>query len=138
MKGIIENKGKVAILILLCFCGIISGCDLLNQRPKDITYQKVFWKSKQEAQQALAGAYGLFKSALMTQSDFLYWGEFPARTILNSTSWIIHGYIEVSGAYHLPYRESTRSWKRLFKAANWAYTVEYYVKGWMIVTLIHK
>ncbi len=106
-----------------------QGCNgLLDQEPVTITHPNVFWVNQSNAEQALAGAYGLFKYAVTVQSTFLFWGEFTGMTFMNSRNWI-PGYIEGSGNYDLPYRGNTKSWKELYRAANWAVTIESYVEN---------
>ncbi|MDO5980370.1 RagB/SusD family nutrient uptake outer membrane protein [Flavivirga spongiicola] len=114
--------------LILCLMGTVSCSDLLDQEPLSITHPNAFWVSQANAEQAVAGAYGLFKSALLTQSNFMYWGEWPGMTFMNSRSWIVN-YIEGSGNYDLAYRGDSRNWKNFFRAANWAFTIEQYIEG---------
>ena len=113
-------------IITLCLLGSASCSDLLDQEPISITHPDVFWDSQANAEQAVAGAYGLFKQAIMNQSNFLYWGEWTGMTFMNSRNWIV-GYIEGSGNYVLAYRDASINWKNFYRAANWAYTIEQYV-----------
>ena len=118
---------KLSLAILSgVFFGLAGCTDILDQEPVSITHPDVFWDSQSNAEQALAGSYGLFKNAIMFQSNFLYWGEFPAMTFMNSRNWITD-YIEGNGNYVLAYRDQTRNWKNFYRAANWALTIEGYV-----------
>lgn len=126
-----ENKmkifNKITLLALFSVFFSLSSCtDILDQEPVSITHPDVFWDSQSNAEQALAGSYGLFKNAIMFQSNFLYWGEFPGMSFMNSRNWI-SDYIEGNGNYVLAYRDQTRNWKNFYRAANWAYTIEGYV-----------
>lgn len=120
-------KNIYRLIIALSFLGTFGCTDLLDQEPVSITHPDVFWSSQDDAQQALAGAYGLFKTSIMTHSNFLLWGEFPAMTFMNSNNWIVN-YIEGSGNYVLAYRDPSRDWKNFYRAANWANTIEHYVE----------
>lgn len=113
------------LFIALSFIGTFGCTDLLDQEPKSIIHPDVYWSNQSDAEQALAGAYGLFKSAIMTHSNFLLWGEFPANTFMNSNYWIA-GYAE-SGNFVIPYRTQSRDWKYFYRVANWANTIEKYV-----------
>ncbi len=125
------NTMKRIIHIFIAFMLLISSqsCnDLLDQEPVTITHPNVFWENQSNAEQALAGAYGLLKYAVTVQSNFMFWGEFTGMTFMNSRNWIA-GYIEGSGNYNLPYRGYSQSWKELYRAANWAVTIESYVEN---------
>ncbi|MBC9795003.1 RagB/SusD family nutrient uptake outer membrane protein [Sinomicrobium weinanense] len=124
MKGIKNIKIYGVVLTLLT---TMSCSDLLDQEPVSITHPDVFWDSQANAEQALAGAYGLFKEAILTQSNFMYWGEWTGMTFMDSRNWIV-GYIEGGGNYVLAYRDTSRNWKNFYRVANWAYTMEQYVK----------
>lgn len=121
-------KKNMIFTMLLCFLGSISCTDLLDQEPVSITHPDVFWVNQSNAEQALAGAYGLFKQTVTVQANFIYWGELPGMTFMNSRNWISN-YIEGSGNYVLAYRDNSRNWKGFYRAANWANTIEQYVEG---------
>ena len=121
---------KKLIYTLLIAIGLsgAQGCnDFLDREPENITHANVFWVSQSNAEQALAGSYALFRYAVTTQACFLFWGEFTGMTFMDSQNWIVD-YIEGSGNYNLAYREQTRNWKNLYRAANWALTTEGYVE----------
>lgn len=120
------KKFKIYFIALLML-GTQSCNDLLDQEPVSITHPDVFWTSQSNAEQALAGAYGLFKYTLLYQTNFIYWGELPGMTFMNSRNWISN-YIEGSGNYVLAYRDESRNWKNFYRAANWAQTIEQYVE----------
>ncbi|MFV0345886.1 MAG: RagB/SusD family nutrient uptake outer membrane protein [Bacteroidales bacterium] len=113
-------------LLSLLLLGTQSCNNLLDQEPVSITHPEVFWVNESNAEQALAGAYGLLKNTIMYQSNFLYWGEFTGMTFMDSRSWISN-YIEGSGNYVLAYRGESINWKGFYRAANWAVTIEHYV-----------
>src|SRR5690606_4284176 len=103
-----KKINKITVITLFSFLFSLSSCtDILDQEPVSITHPDVFWDSQSNAEQALAGAYGLFKNAITYQANFLYWGEFPAMTFMNSRNWVTD-YIEGSGNYVLAYRDMTR------------------------------
>ncbi|WP_167619744.1 RagB/SusD family nutrient uptake outer membrane protein [Maribellus sediminis] len=117
-----------SLLITLGLLGSQSCTSLLDQEPITITHPDVFWVSQSNAEQALAGSYSLLKYAITYQSNFLFWGEFTGMTFMDSQNWIVD-YIEGSGNYVLAYRDGSRNWKDLYRAANWAMTIESYVEG---------
>ncbi len=121
------KKIKLCTLILALLMAV-SCSDLLDREPVSITYPEVFWINQDNAEQGVAGAYALFKGAIMNQSNFLYWGEWTGMTFMDSRFWIVN-YIEGSGNYVLAYRDASRNWKNFYRAANWALTAELYMEG---------
>jgi hypothetical protein len=122
MKNI---KIKIGAMVLGLFSMI--GCtDILDQEPLGITTPDNFWVSQPNAESAVAGCYGLLKNTLIDNSAFLFWGEFPGMTFMNSKNWIVN-YIEDSGNYVLAYRDNTRNWKGFYRAANWALAIEKHI-----------
>tara|TARA_R110002049_G_scaffold193305_1_gene362143 strand:+ start:8121 stop:9662 length:1542 start_codon:yes stop_codon:yes gene_type:complete len=119
---------KIMAASLLTFLGTVSCSDLLDQEPVSITHPNVFWVNQANAEQALAGSYALFKETITYQANFIYWGELPGMTFMNSRNWI-SDYIEGSGNYVLAYRNNSINWKGFYRAANWANTIEGYVDG---------
>lgn len=118
-------KIKIGAMVLGLFSMI--GCtDILDQEPLSIATPDNFWVSQPNAESAVAGCYGLLKNTLTDNAAFLYWGEFPGMTFMNSKNWITN-YIEDSGNYVLAYRDNTRNWKGFYRAANWALAIEKHV-----------
>ncbi len=116
-----KKWNKYIAILFTCFT---FGCsDLLDQEPVSITHPDVFWVNQDNAEQGLAGAYAHLKYAVTVQANFLFWGEFPGMTFLNSGNWIVN-YIENNGDFVLPYRPNSRTWKDMYRAANWANTIE--------------
>ncbi|MBD0833238.1 RagB/SusD family nutrient uptake outer membrane protein [Aestuariibaculum sediminum] len=125
MKKFISFKIYGMVLALLTF---VSCSDLLDQEPVTITHPDVFWVNQANAEQAVAGSYALFKEVILTQGNFLYWGEWTGMTFMDSRNWIVN-YIEGSGNYNLAYRDASRDWKGFYRAANWAFTAQQYIEG---------
>lgn len=118
-------KIKIGAMVLGLFSMV--GCsDILDQEPVSITTPENFWVSQPNAESAVAGGYGLLKNTLLDNSAFLFWGEFPGMTFMNSNNWIVN-YIEGNGNYVLAYRDNTRNWKGFYRAANWALAIEKHV-----------
>lgn len=118
-------KIKIGAMVLGLFSMV--GCsDILDQEPVSIATPENFWVSQPNAESAVAGDYGLLKNTLLDNSAFLFWGEFPGMTFMNSNSWIAN-YIEGSGNYVVAYRDNTRNWKGFYRAANWALAIEKHV-----------
>jgi hypothetical protein len=124
-----KNMKKIFGYLMIFFLLNSVACeDFLERDPITITHANVFWVNQSNAEQALAGSYGLFKYAVTYQANFLYWGEITGMTFMNSRNWI-SDYIEGNGDYVLAYRDGSRNWKDLYRAANWATTIEKYVEG---------
>ncbi|QOD60922.1 RagB/SusD family nutrient uptake outer membrane protein [Polaribacter haliotis] len=122
-----KNIKKYSVLtMIVCLFATFSCTNILDQEPVNITHPDVFWSSQPNAEQALAGAYASFKEAITKQANFIYWGDIPAMTFMRSRNWI-SDYIQNNGDYVLAYRENSRNWKELYRAANWALTVEKHV-----------
>lgn len=123
-----QMKKTTLYLLATLFLFSTQSCNsLLDQEPVSITHPDVFWVNQSNAEQALAGAYGLFKQAITHQANFLFWGDITGMTFMNSGNWIAN-YIENNGNYNLAYRPYSRNWKELYRAANWAFTIEQYVE----------
>ncbi|GAA4299528.1 RagB/SusD family nutrient uptake outer membrane protein [Aestuariibaculum suncheonense] len=114
--------------VVVTLLSLVSCSDFLEREPVSITHPNVFWVNQANAEQAVAGSYALFKQVLMTQGNFLYWGEWTGMTFMDSRNWIV-GYIEGSGNYNLAYRDASRDWKGFYRAANWAVTTQKYIEG---------
>lgn len=89
MKKIIDMKNfkhKVwSILVMLCLA--FSSCDdFLEMEPINETYGDVFWTSESAAQQTIAGAYSMLRTALLTGNRFLTWGELNGTTVKYKTA----------------------------------------------------
>ncbi|QTD37346.1 RagB/SusD family nutrient uptake outer membrane protein [Polaribacter batillariae] len=123
MKNI---KKYTTLTMIVCLFASFSCTSILDQEPVNITHPDVFWSNQSNAEQALAGAYATFKEAITKQANFIYWGDIPAMTFMRSRDWI-SGYIQNGGDYVLPYRGFSRDWKDLYRAANWALTIEKHV-----------
>jgi hypothetical protein len=115
-------KIKIGAMVLGLFS--LTGCtNMLDQEPVGLATPQNFWVSKANAQAAVAGDYALLKEALITDSNFMLWGEFTGMTFMDSQLWIVN-YIEGNGNYVLAYRDASRNWKGFYKAANWALDIE--------------
>ncbi|TDE46576.1 RagB/SusD family nutrient uptake outer membrane protein [Flavobacterium rhamnosiphilum] len=119
---------KIRIVTLVFGLFVFSGCADLDQEPLSLATPDNFWVSQPNAESALAGCYGLLKNALVSDANFLLWGEFGANTFMNSRSWIV-GAVE-DGNYHLMngyYRPNTLNWRGFYRTANWALAIEKHV-----------
>ena len=67
------------IYTILVFSVIVfSGCKkYIDLKPKDSTYNEVFWNSGANVEKAVAGAYGLFRSSLRQNSSHFIFGDLP-------------------------------------------------------------
>lgn len=74
-----------AIFVMLCMA-ITSCSDFLEMEPINETYGDVFWTSESAAQQTLAGAYSMLRTALLTGNRFLTWGELNGTTVKYKTA----------------------------------------------------
>ena len=115
---------KIGIL-LLALIGLQACESILDQEPLGIATPENYWNSQANAESAIAGCYGLYKAAMTNEADFLKWGEFPARTFMDSKMWIVD-YIE-GGNFVPAYSEESRDWRSFYKITNWASIIEKHV-----------
>ncbi|MES2267932.1 MAG: RagB/SusD family nutrient uptake outer membrane protein [Bacteroidota bacterium] len=59
-------------LMLLAATSLFSCKKILEQEPKNSTYQEAFWKTAANARSAIAGNYGLLRTALMDKNIRYY------------------------------------------------------------------
>jgi len=114
------------IALMLVLCSTFGCTDMLDQEPLGLATPQNFWVSQENVESAVAGDYALLKEALMTDSNFMLWGEFTGMTFMDSENWIVD-YIEGNGNYVLAYRDASRNWKGFYRAANWALSIEKHV-----------
>jgi hypothetical protein len=77
-----ERKLSIYTILLLLVCIVTgSGCKkILEQTPKNSTYDEVFWKSGRDFQSALAGNYALLRNALTNKTNRYYmYGDAVAK-----------------------------------------------------------
>lgn len=79
-------KYKLIALFMMLFLTFTSCSEWLEMEPINETYGGVFWESESAAQQTLAGAYSLLRTALLTGNRFLTWGELNGTTVRFKTA----------------------------------------------------
>jgi starch-binding outer membrane protein, SusD/RagB family len=113
----------------LLFTGIIlSGCKKVTDiKPQDSTYNEVFWNSGTNVQKAVAGTYGLFRTAIRQDVCFFTFGDLPTDEFTlgsgfwNYTSFVPSGNHQYSYA---PYLESSLwNWSNFYKVINQCHLV---------------
>ncbi len=69
-----SNKNSIKGIIILLFSGILllgTSCKkILEQKPKNSTYDQVFWQSVRDCESAIAGNYSLLRSAFTGMSAY--------------------------------------------------------------------
>lgn len=77
-----ERKLSIYTILLLLVCIVTgSACKkILEQTPKNSTYDEVFWKSGRDYQSAIAGNYALLRNALTNKNNRYYmYGDAVAK-----------------------------------------------------------
>jgi hypothetical protein len=77
-----ERKLSIYTILLLLVCIVTgSACKkILEQTPKNSTYDEVFWKSGRDYQSAMAGNYALLRNALTDKNNRYYmYGDAVAK-----------------------------------------------------------
>lgn len=109
-------------LLLLYMFAFLTGCKkIIDYKPKDNTYNEIFWNSGTNAEKALAGAYGLFRSALEADGSHFVFGDLPTDEFIlggdfwNYTSLVPSGNFVYS---YTPYLPSLSNWSRFYGVIN--------------------
>lgn len=114
---------------------LLSSCKkYIELKPHDATYDQVFWSSGENAEKALAGAYGLFRGALRYNSPdadgpaFFVTGDLPTDEFWVDANyfWFLQKVIPVGrNTYsYTPYFEaSVKDWTRFYAAVNQCHLV---------------
>ncbi|HEK20499.1 MULTISPECIES: RagB/SusD family nutrient uptake outer membrane protein [unclassified Mucilaginibacter] len=66
------NQYILSGLMLLAATSLFSCKKLLEQEPKNSTYQEAFWKTAADARSAIAGNYGLLRTAMLDKNNRYY------------------------------------------------------------------
>ena len=112
------------IYTILVFSVIVfSGCKkYIDLKPKDSTYNEVFWNSGANVEKAVAGAYGLFRSSLRQNSSHFIFGDLPTDEFeLGSDFW---NYVTIvpTGNHrysYVPYlNDALLNWSRFYAVIN--------------------
>jgi starch-binding outer membrane protein, SusD/RagB family len=114
---------RILITILLAGLTVMTGCKkYIDLEPKDSTYDAVFWTSGVNVEKALAGAYGLFRQSVRTESSHFIFGDLPTGDFSlggdfwNYTTFVPSGNQRFSYA---PYLESVvQDWSRFYSVVN--------------------
>ncbi|QXV64253.1 RagB/SusD family nutrient uptake outer membrane protein [Mucilaginibacter sp. 21P] len=76
------NLYIISGLMLLTATSLFSCKKLLEQEPKNSTYQEAFWKTAANARSAIAGNYGLLRTAMMDKNIRYYmYGDAIAKNL---------------------------------------------------------
>lgn len=79
-------KYKLMAVVVMLGLTFTSCNDWLEMEPINETYGGVFWSSESAAEQTVAGAYALLRTALLTGNRFLTWGELNGTTVRFKTA----------------------------------------------------
>jgi hypothetical protein len=66
------NRYILSGFMFLAASSLFSCKKLLEQEPKNSTYQEAFWKTAADARSAIAGNYGLLRTAMMDKNNRYY------------------------------------------------------------------
>ncbi|MFT4204663.1 MAG: RagB/SusD family nutrient uptake outer membrane protein [Chitinophagaceae bacterium] len=117
----------------LYFLGVVfmfSACHkVLNQEPKNSTYDDVYWQSASDCNSALAGAYSLLRASLTYKNDcyYMYGDAVPASYFTIQYTGDALEYIQ-SGNFSFNYNvTSLGNWSRFYKTVAMCNTIIYKV-----------
>jgi len=108
----------MVLLVGTAFLTSLSSCkkELANELTND-TYEDAFWKTESDVNAAVAGAYGLLRNSLNTNSCFFIWGDTPAGTFASSAGSLTTAVL--GGDFKVPYRdEGAHNWTNWYKVVD--------------------
>lgn len=118
-----KNIQNILVCALSACILMISSCKkVLNQEPRNSTYDEAFWQSGRDAESALAGNYALLRDVMTsgtfnTSPRYYMYGDAMSTSYLTLQSWgdgleaIQAG--NITGAYNL---NSLANWTKYYKA----------------------
>ncbi|WP_276090621.1 RagB/SusD family nutrient uptake outer membrane protein [Pedobacter sp. JY14-1] len=118
----IKYKTLALVVVLGMLMGTVVSCKkaLENELSND-TYADSFWKSENDVQSAVLGAYGLFRKSLHQNSCFFIWGDVPVG-MFNSDQGTLATNLVTTGSFTVPYWEegahNWTNWYRVVDASN--------------------
>lgn len=78
-----KNRFTVILVGIAGMLALFSCKKAINQGPTDAPYEANFWDAQQSADEALAGAYGLLRSALIDVTSYFIVGDATANEFTN-------------------------------------------------------
>lgn len=116
------------LLVLVLLVALASCKKQIDYAPKNATYDAIFWNSSSNANQALAGAYGLLRDAMRNGSMYFICGDLPAGSpntgsefsLDGSEFWNYQSLIFPTLKYsYTPYLEGqVKDWTNFYKVIN--------------------
>ncbi|NLR58590.1 RagB/SusD family nutrient uptake outer membrane protein [Chitinophaga polysaccharea] len=110
---------KRIFFTLIIATAFLSSCKkMLNQEPKDTTYEEKFWKSENDMKKALAGAYASLRSNLLDQDYFHNLGDMTLGSeyivIQNAPYFSNSDWNLQVGKFEMNYLDVFRNWSRFY------------------------
>lgn len=116
-KLLVYTSWAVSITILFSSCK-----KYIDLKPKDATYDQVFWSTGDNAKDALSGAYGLLRSSFRADRSYFVFGDLPADGFwLSGNYWNYQSLLKDGGFKYsyAPYLEgSLQNWTRFYQLIN--------------------
>lgn len=110
---------KRTLIIIIIVAAFLSGCKkMLNQEPKDTTYEEKFWKSENDMKKALAGAYAALRTNMLDQDYLHNLGDMTlgdqfiiirSGPYFSGSDWNIQ-----VGKFEMNYLDVFRNWSRFY------------------------
>lgn len=105
------TPGIICIALLL----VNMSCrKYLDNELQNAAYENTFWKTEQDVQGAISGAYAYFRRKIMAENAFFVWGDLPTRTLMKAHEWNKVPIAE-KGDFTAPYMErSLHDWTQFY------------------------
>jgi hypothetical protein len=110
---------RIFITTIIIAAAFLPGCKkMLNQEPKDTTYEEKFWKSENDMKKALAGAYASLRSNMLDQDYLHNLGDMTlgdqyiliqSGPYFSGSDWNIQ-----VGKFEMNYLDVFRNWTRFY------------------------
>lgn len=113
-------KKAYIYLCLLTLVAVMPGCKkYLYEKPINNSYDEIFWVNEKNASQAVTGAYGLFREALLNGDSYFTFSDVAADNIVNY-GWNWASLLRDPGNFkfgYVPYLEDQLwDWSRFYDA----------------------
>lgn len=107
---------KLSFIITLVYLAlmIVSCKKIIEQTPENTIYREGFWKTEQDANAALAGAYARLRDVLNQGQRHYYHGDIPAD-VFSSFSGDTFLPNVAQGLYTESYQDEFRDWRPFYK-----------------------
>lgn len=106
-----KNHKNIYLALFLCITAFCASCrKYINETPINAPTTANFWVSEQAAQNGLAGAYTLLRTALLNRSSYFTFGDATAGEFASFNGDIAYTDFNTNGQYNFNYTPYGQQW----------------------------